>query len=149
MKTETPAPGPEENPPQTKPEDLFMPDAADFSDQIDWAAVEKSVRDFVSKNHPRLSLSDSEYERLTGAIARIREANLRMRSTERTSAKAGLFKQSLRETESAMKEFREITDMSPQDFFAGENPPVRFGGEKQPSTEEDDIIEDFLSNYKP
>ena len=130
--------------------DLLAPGATGAEGRIDQAEIERAIRDYINRYKPQLRLSDSEYERAADAIARFRDMGARMRLTDRTdAAQAAIFRKYLREMEAAMREFREITDMSPQDFFTGESPPVLFGGDEWPPPAEDEAFEDFLSNHGP
>jgi hypothetical protein len=109
--------------------------------------MEQLIREHVERTSPKLKLSDAEYEQLTQALMRLREANLELRSLERTSANAPVFRKRLEDVASASKEFQQITGMPLEQFFTGEDAPVRFGS--KPHTDDDEIVTDYLSDYKP
>jgi hypothetical protein len=101
------------------------------------------LREYVAKNHPSLKLSDREYERLAESISAFRDANLKMNSLERTAANAPAIRKSLQEMATAMQDFRQITGMNQDEFFVGEDAPVKFGGEEDLFGDEE-IVPEFL-----
>ncbi|GAB4339044.1 MAG: hypothetical protein Kow0099_13710 [Candidatus Abyssubacteria bacterium] len=129
--------------------DLFLSGADVETEDIDWRQVEEALREYVERNHHNLKLSDSEYERLAKSIRTFREANLRMRSLERTSKNAAEFQQLLSDIQESTREFQQITGMSQGEFLrSSENPPVRFGNEPG-AVDNEEILVDYLSDYKP
>ena len=108
---------------------LFTSGKADSNGEIDWTEVERLLRDHVDHNHPSLKMSDADYRRLAAAMRSFREANEKTRSMERTSANAAAIRQSLEEVGNAMREFSQLTGMSPGEFFLEEDRPVTFGND--------------------
>jgi len=140
---ETPAPV-EEQESVRELRELFAAGKADEVDDIDWDAVEVLLREHVDQNHPRLKLSDSDYERLSASMKSFREANVRIRALERTPANAPAIRQSLQELEAAMKAFKDLTGMSPGEFFMEEDAPVTFGRDPLSRETDDEIVIEYL-----
>jgi hypothetical protein len=130
-------------------EELFHSDEARENVEIDRAQIERSLRAFVEQSHPRLKLSDADFERLAGSIMKFREANLKMRSIARTSMNSAGFRQALEDVNTATEEFARITGMSPGEFFMGEDAPVRFGDDPWAADDDDEIVTEFLPEREP
>lgn len=128
---------------------LYLSGTPDSAMNIDSKAMELLLKDHVDRTHPRLKLSDSDYEKLAQAAAKFRQANLEMRSLERTSANAPEFRKRLEDVASATKEFQQITGMPLEQFFMGEDTPVQFGSNPQSHKDTDEIVTDYLSDYQP
>ncbi|RJP75043.1 MAG: hypothetical protein C4532_01270 [Candidatus Abyssobacteria bacterium SURF_17] len=141
--------GSDQVPPSAMLRDLYLSGATDSAVTVDSKTMEQLLRDHVERTHPRLKLSDSDYEQLAQTLISLREANLEMRSLERTSANAPVFRKRLQDVASATKEFQQITGMPLEQFFAGEDTPVQFGSNPQSHKDDDEIVTDYLSDHKP
>jgi hypothetical protein len=138
------------NPTETpSPMDVFLSGKDAASEEIDWRQVERSLREHVERNHHNLKLSDADYERLTKSVRTFRDANLKMRSLERTSENAAEFRKLLNDIQESTKEFQQITGMSQGEFLRSEeDPPVRFGNDPG-AVDNEEIVVDYLSDHKP
>ncbi|MBI5116018.1 hypothetical protein HZA56_06050 [Candidatus Poribacteria bacterium] len=116
---------------------------------VDAAEVERLLRDHVTRNHPNLKLSDADYERLAKSLKTFRDANMKMRSTERTSANSAVFQQALEDVAESSTEFRKITGMAPGEFFMRGASPVQFGNDRQAQGNNDEVVTEYLSDHKP
>ncbi len=111
--------------------DLFLSGQATENVTVDVAEIEHLLRDHVNRNHPDLKLSDPDYERLAKALKSFREANIKMRSIERTSENATELRRALQVVADSSKEITKITGMAPGEFFMRGDTPVQFGNNRQ------------------
>jgi len=128
---------------------LFDSRKTDAGGEVEWSEVADLLREHVERNHPRLKMSDEDYERLADSIKSFREANENMRSMERTSANAAAIGQSLEDLAAAMSEFDQLTGMSPGEFLMEEDSPVSFGREMPTTEPDDEIVTEYLRDHKP
>lgn len=137
-------------PRHSKLEEIFSSGLEEENLQLDRMEVEQLLREHVDRNHPHLKLSSEDYGQLAASIMAFRDARNRTRSTKRTSMNAPAFRQSLEDAKEAMREFKKITGMSPDEFFMGEDSPIRFGeDEALYRGNDDEIVTEHLSDHKP
>ncbi|RJP19549.1 MAG: hypothetical protein C4520_12770 [Candidatus Abyssobacteria bacterium SURF_5] len=110
---------------------------------IDVAQTAAELRAHVERNHPSLKLSDREYDRLAESIGSFREANLKMKSLERSSENSPAIRRAMQQMATAMQDFRQITGMTQGEFFLGEDAPVKFGEDERPGKNEE-LVVDYL-----
>ncbi len=139
---------PEETEEAATLEQVFHSTDGSENGEIDQAQIERSLRAFVEQSRPRLKLSDADYERLAGSIMKFREANVRMRSMERTGMNSAGFRQALDDVNEATDEFVRITGMSPGEFFVGKDAPVKFGDDPRGAID-DEVVTEYLPESKP
>ncbi len=132
-----------------KLEELFSSALEGKDLQLDRMEVKQLLREHAERNQPHLKLSNEEYAQLAASIMAFRDAKNRTRSTKRTSMNAAAFRQSLEDSKEAMREFKKITGMSPDEFFMGEDSTIRFGDDKSYSGKDDEIVTEYLSDHKP
>jgi hypothetical protein len=115
----------------------------------DQAEVVTLLRDHMSRLYPDLEISDADYDRLAAAVLQFRNANLSVRAMDRVAGHADLIKNSLDRREAAASEFELITGIPMESLFEEEEPPVTFGADERPDEADDEIVEEYLSDYRP
>jgi hypothetical protein len=108
---------------------LFSSRAPEKDGNIDREKVETLVHDYLAKYRPHLKLSESDEKRLVDLVMEFRQANLKVRSAERSQANAPELKENIQKMQRAMDEFRKMTDVSQENILGTATPMPLFGDE--------------------
>jgi hypothetical protein len=120
---------------------LFASVALEKDGTIDRGKVAESVYDYLEQHRPELMLSDSDQERLVDLVVEFREANQKVRSASRDASNAPELKQHLRKMQTAMGEFKKMTDVPSENLFGKQAQTNLFGAE--PTSAEEDPFGKF------
>jgi hypothetical protein len=120
---------------------LFSSPTLEKDGAVDRGKIEKAVRDYIAQYRQQLDLSDSDQERLVDLVMDFREANLRVRSAQRSQSNTPELKLDIKKMQTAMDEFKKMTDVPSENIFGADTPTTLFGDET--TKPEEDPFEKF------